>query len=165
MYPSLSAFVSGDVMVEPQSQIRVRRPFPPRTVAHFVAAVVISMTIGILPEAFIGGPLYGHTWLVPFSPFMCAAAALLGFLAARKLRDRAAIWVWVPGVLWFSWAVFQLVHEGPLPHAVFVFNNLMGPTDKCADSECLYELFYTMPLTCSIAYSVASWLTLRIQAT
>ena len=42
----------------------------------------------------------------------------------------------------------------------FLLDDLLGGTSKSGDIECLNELFYTTPLISSIAYTLASWITL-----
>jgi hypothetical protein len=45
---------------------------------------------------------------------------------------------------------------GPPPASTgrmgLIIDNLLSPTDKCASSECLYELMFTTPPVCAIVY-------------
>ena len=137
-------------------------------VSHFAGAVIASVAIGFFPEGAFNKVLY-NTWLDVFVPFMTVTAAALGFVVARKWNDRRAIWTWIPGLIWFGLAAFDLANgrKDTWPHSTLpmLFDNLLGPTDRCAGSECVYELFCTAPLFCSIAYSIASWITLRARST
>ena len=36
--------------------------------------------------------------------------------------------------------------------------NLFGPTLKCSNSECLGELFFTIPFTASVTYSLGAYI-------
>lgn len=143
---------------------------PAAVMLHFAGAVMISMVIGFFPESLIGERWYHDTPLQAFAPVMCAIAVLLAILLARSLADKRAIWAWIPGLLWFGFGVYDMlfVHgvlqtgawAGSTPFR-YLLDNLFGGPSKCGDTECLYEVFLTMPLAISVAYSVASWITLR----
>jgi hypothetical protein len=132
----------------------------------FAGVVLVSMVFGFALEAGLGSTLYGNTVLEAFFPFMTAIAALLGFLVAIRWRDREAVWVWIPGVLWFAVGVYETGWRSgaaPSTQVSVAIANLFGSRDRCAESECLYELFHTAPLMCSIAYSLTAWLTLKFR--
>ncbi len=143
--------------------------FPIIVVLHFVGATLISMVVGFIPEATLGQWIFSHVThsLEPFSPFVAAIAAVLGFLVARSWHDRRAVWAWIPGLLWFALGIHSMLlvngivqsgqWVGSSPSR-FLFDNLLS--DKCGDTECLNELFFTTPLVCSVAYSLASGATL-----
>jgi hypothetical protein len=129
--------------------------------------VLVSMMFGFFPETQLGSSLYGNTVLQAIFPFMTVSAGLLGFLLASKWHDRDSVWVWIPGVLWFAMGVYETgwqMGAAPSNHISGAVANLFGPRNKCAESECLYELLVTAPLMCSIAYSLIAWLTLRFAA-
>ncbi len=133
------------------------------TLLHFVSVVVVSMSLGFIPEGTIGN-LYHGTPAEPFFPFMTAIAALLGLAVAHFRRDTRAVWTWIPGLLWFALGAYDLSSGGAgqwvgSTRAKYLFENLL--TDRCADTECLYELFVTAPLVTSAAYALTSWITLQ----
>jgi hypothetical protein len=130
---------------------------------HFVCVTIASMVIGFIPEAKLGGVFY-NTYVGVFSPFLLVPAAALGYAVARWLKLREAVWAWIPAVIWFGAGAYEVasgLHVGHHSTLTNLFDNLLAPTDKCAGSECVYELIYTTPLACSVAYSLVSWLTLR----
>ena len=138
--------------------------FVPRVCLHFIVPLMASSALGFLPEATLG-QLYHGTAIEPFSPFMAGSAALLGVFVARKLLDRAALWSWIPGLLVFCFGALELMRwwspswDYSPKRWRYAVRNLL--TSNCGSTECLDELFYTMPFVCSIAYSVASYYVLR----
>lgn len=133
---------------------------------HFAGATLISMAIGFLPEGTIAGNVYGGASMFgPLPPFMITIACVLGFLVARKWHDRCAVWAWLPGVLWLVLAANDLGwgHGHSSAPYRYLWDNLF--TNRCGDTECLYEFFGTVPLVISIAYSLTSWITLRFGRT
>jgi hypothetical protein len=140
-------------------------------VLHCFGAVLVSSIVGFFPEGF-ASQWYQNTPLQAFVPCMSTVAILLGILVARSssLTDKRARWAWIPGLLWFGFGVHDMLFVGGVlqtgewvgatPFRILL-DNLLGP--KCADTECLYELMYTMPLVVSTAYSLASWITLRLR--
>jgi hypothetical protein len=143
-------------------------------VLHCFAVVFISFTVGFFPEAFVGG-WYQNSPLQAFVPCMSTVAILLGIFVARSssLADKRACWAWIPGLLWFGFGVHDMLFagNGVLQTGAWVgstpfrslLDNLFGGTSKCGDTECLYELTYTMPLVVCTAYSLASWITLKVR--
>jgi hypothetical protein len=135
-----------------------------RILFKFGGVALVSMVFGFAPEEGLGSTLYGNTVLGALSPFVAVVAAILGLLVALRLHDRESVWVWVPGVIWFALGAYDV----GWPASASLSSNfssavatLFEGRDKCAESECLYELFYTTPLVCSITYSLAAWVTLK----
>lgn len=156
-----------DTVSEQQKLLNRFAVFPSlvRILLKFGGVVLISMTFGFFPESGLGSSLYRNTIFEAIFPFITAIAGLLGFLAASKWRDREAMWVWIPGVLWFAMGVYETgwqLGASPSTHISVAIANLFGPGDKCAQSECIYELFYTAPMMCSIACSLTAWVTLKL---
>jgi|ERR1700730_9772075 len=151
-------------MSEPQKFLKQFADFPPflRIIIKFGGVVLVSMVFGVFPEIGLGSSLYGNTVLEAIFPFVTATAGLLGFLVASRWHDRESVWVWVPGVIWFAMGFYETgwqLGAAPSTHISVAIANLFGSKDKCAESECLYELVMTAPLMCSIAYSFTAWLT------
>jgi hypothetical protein len=141
--------------------------WPVSLVAHYFIAVVGAMIIGFVPEALLS-PLYYNTGIEPFAPAIAFTALLLGyFVSFRVFRARAARWIWVLGLLWLTFGIFdETKFWGPSwssekSRAGYVFAQFFGPTSKCSGSECLDELFYTMPFVASVMYSVGSYVRTR----
>lgn len=125
---------------------------------HLAAATVGAMVVGFVPAAMMGQwTLNTHLDTIGFpTPLV---ALVLGFILARKYPCDAAIWVWAPPLLFFAWDAHGLA-SGWNPswsnktRWQYVNDNLLGVTQACSDSECLGELFVTMPFVSSICYSV-----------
>ena len=153
---------------EPQKFLKQFADFPPflRIAIKFGGVVLVSMAFGFFPEAQLGSLLYGKTVIEAVFPFMTASAGLLGFLVASRWHDRESVWVWVPGVIWFAMGIYEtgwLSGAALSTHISVAIANLFGSRDKCAESECIYELLVTAPLMCSMAYSFTVWLTLKFR--
>jgi hypothetical protein len=140
---------------------------------HWFGAVFVSFIVGFFPEGLVGD-WYRNTPLDAFVPCMSAVAILLGILVARSrsLADKRARWAWIPGLFWFGFGVHSMLFVGGVPQTGawggstpfrYLLDNLLGGTSKCGDTECLDELIFTMPLVVSTAYSLASWITLRVR--
>lgn len=143
-------------------------------VLHCFGAVFVSFIVGFFPEGLVEG-WYQNTPLQAFVPCMSTVAILLGIFVARSssLADKRARWAWIPGLFWFGFGVHDILFAGngvlqtgawvgSTPFR-FLLDNLFGGTSKCGDTECLSELMYTMPLVVSTAYSLASWITLKVR--
>jgi hypothetical protein len=138
-----------------------------RIAIKFGGVVLVSMMFGFFPEAGLGSSLYGNTVLEAVFPFMTVSAGLLGFLVATRWHDRDSVWVWIPGVLWFAMGVYETGWQmggAASTHISIALANLFGPRNKCAESECIYEMLATAPLMCSTTYSFITWLTLKFAA-
>ncbi|HEX4076198.1 MAG TPA: hypothetical protein VHX49_12430 [Candidatus Acidoferrales bacterium] len=128
--------------------------FPIGVVLHFAGVVLVS-SVGAILDGLLGLWLYRGIPLGPVAPIATIFAAVLGFLVSRSWRDKRAIWVWVPALLWFSASLHEM---SGAPFRTW-FENLL--TNNCADTECFYEVIFTAPLIWSVAYSLASWITLK----
>jgi hypothetical protein len=134
--------------------------------AHYFIAVAGAMLIGFLPEVLIS-PLYHTTSLEPYTPAIAICALLLGYLASpRILNGDGATLVWLLGTLWLFVGAYELTSGWSVNgHPV---NAGWGPaldglfsTDRCSDSECLYEFFFTTPFVASVMYSIGALLRKR----
>jgi hypothetical protein len=83
---------------------------------------------------------------------------VLGFFSRRILRSRWGVWVWVLPLIVLAWNLLTWEGAGPPTTKVYwahVWANYFS--SACAGSECLYELFVTVPFYTSAAYSLG-WL-------
>jgi len=127
---------------------------------YSVFAVIGSMAIGVLPEAGFERILHGNR-LEALMPGLTIAALFLGYAVAPKLPiPGIARWIWIPWLLWFfvglqelsrTWSPSWDYHTTRWQYA---YDNLLPPTAACSGTECMYVLFFTAPLFCSIAFSV-----------
>jgi len=88
------------------------------------------------------------------------------YLSEQHLqRGFLTLWSWIPGLLVFCFGALELMRwwspswDYSPNRWQYAVRNLL--TSNCGSTECLDELFYTMPFVCSIAYSVASYYVLR----
>jgi len=142
-----------------------RLGFWPSFFVHFFLAVLGSIAIGFLPEAFVGH-LYYNTGLEPYSPMILVAAGCLGFSLNQRLGQPAACWVWIIGILWLSCGALEestywYNSVGYSSRMQYVLGNFFGRTSACSGSECLAEFFFTTPCAASIVYSVAAGVGLK----
>jgi len=139
-------------------------PWPVSLLAHYFVAVAGSLIVGFLPEAFVS-PMYYNTGLEPYSPMIAATAIVLGYFAANRILDgRAATFVWIIGLAWIVFGIYDetkywsATWSPEKTHWAYALANFFGPTVKCSGSECLAELLYTTPFTASVTYSVGAYL-------
>jgi hypothetical protein len=126
---------------------------------QFAVAVLGSMLIGFLPEAFMSRYYY-NSGFEAYSPAIFAAAIMLGYLVTRRLGHSPAMWVWIVGLLWLAYGVYEgssYWYKGAAHSRLdYIAANFFGPTSKCSDTECLHELFVTTPFAATVGYSLGA---------
>ena len=139
-------------------------PWPISWLAHYFVGVLGAMIIGFFPEAFVSR-MYYNTGIEPYSPMIAATAFLLGyFVAGRILNGRAATFVWIIGLAWMVFGIYDETRYWSASWSPektrwgYALANFFGPTVKCSGSECLAELLFTTPFTASITYSIGAYL-------
>lgn len=119
------------------------------------------MLIGVGPEAAISRYYY-NTYMEPYSPAILLISLVLGYFVNRKMGSRAAQWVWVPGLLWLLFGIYE---TGKYPWGAsrlqYVVDNLFSPTAKCNGSECIGEVLFTTVFSATVGYSIAARFGLR----
>src|SRR5439155_14077336 len=118
-------------------------PWPVSWVAHYLIAVAGAMIVGFLPEALVSR-MYYNTGVEPYSPMIAVTAFLLGyFTAGLVFGGRAATFVWIVGVAWMSFGIYDTTRNWSASWSPeksrwgYMVANLFGPTLKCSSSECL----------------------------
>ncbi len=94
-----------------------------------------------------------------FTPIL--VALILGGISRHFFSTRSAAWVWILPLGILLWNTFTWETGGYGTYWQGVWNNYFG--SDCGSSECLYELFVTVPFYTSVAYSFG-WLVLGIVA-
>ncbi len=132
------------------------------TVAHFFVCFALSLPVGGSLEYFLE-PHILATRLVAFFPAIAFVAFISGiFISPLVLRGRGAIWIWIVGLIfllagvrevWSGWNPAWSTHKTVWQD---VAAELFGRGSDCSGSECLYELFSTMPFAVSLSYSVGA---------
>ena len=120
---------------------------------------------GLCVEAVVSKADY-NTRLDALAPVTCVITFVVDLCVNRRWRNRAACYLWVLALVWFSFGVISTYGEwNPAwdhkTHARYVTDNLFGKTLDCSGSECMGELLFTMPLTASLAYSLGALIGLR----
>lgn len=90
------------------------------------------------------------------APVLCGL--ILGALSRRFSRSRGAAWVWIAPLIILLWNVMAWEGAGPPTSSAYwagIWANFFGA--GCAGSECVYELFVTLPFYTSVAYTLG-WL-------
>jgi hypothetical protein len=135
--------------------------WPVSLLLHYFIAVVGGMIVGFLPEAALSR-LYYNTGLEPYSPAIALTALLLGYFVSVYIGDgRAAIHVWVLGLLWMIFGIYGTMTYWSASWSPertrwdYMLANLFGATLKCSGTECLYELLYTTPFTAWLPIQLA----------
>ena len=129
-----------------------------------VVAILGSMLIGILPEAFISR-YYSDSGFEAYSPAISATAIVIGYLATRKFGHSPAIWVWTIGLAWLAFGAYEessYWYKGLASSRLdYIAANFFGPTRRCSDTECLGEFFFTTPFAATVGYSLGAVFGLR----
>jgi hypothetical protein len=123
---------------------------------HFVLHSLMGMLGWLLSALLINSSTTGFLWYSPIGWFPCL---LLGFLLNRNRHHRAAVLVWVGGLLWFILLTGYISYSGLHWITWTEMKELtFFPLRKsdCIGGGCLGYGFATLPLLSSIAYSVGA---------
>jgi hypothetical protein len=120
------------------------------TILGFVASILITI---VVPGAGEQSTLIGQLTAEPFWVPEIVAGLLLGWLAYETVPSKIAFIAWAaPGsfLLWsaWSWQRRMAVYDS-------TWDTYFGR--HCGGSECLYQLFLTVPFYSSIFYSIGAF--------
>jgi len=135
-------------------------------IVGFIAAFLLACLTAAFTKNTSGGNWVDHVTDQrifnaagePYFLFPVLGGIALGALSYRYSRSSSAAWVWVLPTIVLIWNVLTW-KNGRDPYWPDVWNNYFG--SHCGGSECLYELFVTMPFYTSLAYAVG-WIGRRI---
>ena len=137
------------------------------TVGSFFIAVFISIVSAMLTAALSrntsGGNFMDHvvnqpTFALLDPPYYTGpvfAGLALGFLSHRVYPSRVAAWVWTIPTIVLVWNMLTWRNGGYRPYWHDVWANYFS--SECSSSECLYQIFVTVPFYSSVAYTFG-WL-------
>ena len=135
-------------------------------VVGFVTAFLLAGLTALVTKNTSGGNWADHVsdqFILkvagePYFLFPVLAGIAFGALSYGYSRSSSAAWVWVLPTIALVWNVLTWKNGGA-PYWPDVWDNYFG--SGCSGSECLYELFVTMPFYTALAYS-AGWIARRI---
>ena len=135
-------------------------------VMGFVAATFLAGLTAVVTKNTSGGNWADHLGDQPilkaagepYFLFPVLSGFALGALSYRYSRSSSAAWVWILPTIVLIWNVLTWKNGGRAPYWPDVWNNYFG--SGCGSSECLYELFVTMPFYTALAYAMG-WMTLQ----
>ena len=129
---------------------------------HCLLGAGFSMLFGFLPEGILSHSYY-DTHLEAFGPAIAFTGLILGFFFSVRFQNgRGASLAWIFGLLWLavgvydaasSWKPMWSIQKSSWDYAMV---QLFGRTSACSSSECLRQVFFTMPFSASVTYSIGS---------
>jgi hypothetical protein len=137
---------------------------------HTLIAMLVVGLVSVFALGIIGN-LLAASWFESDILAFCFVLGIglgIGFLSNLANRGQTACWVWVPGLLWLVFAIWESVrnydprwYQGcsatqNVVNAFFILNGR-----KCGGGgSTLAGVFFTLPALSSIAYSAGAWLLL-----
>jgi hypothetical protein len=119
------------------------------------------MVVGFVPEGILSHYYY-DTRVEAFAPAIACTGLILGFFFSVRFQNgRGASLAWIFGVLWLavgfhdaasSWNPTGSTQKSSWDYAIV---SLFGATSACGEG-CLREVFFTMPFSASVTYSIGS---------
>jgi hypothetical protein len=139
---------------------------------HALVAMVVTVILGVILAGELGHALKlssQNRWVdVPYSPVIWGTALICAYLLNVRFQSRASMWVWTFGLTWFVILLADVLrfHDPRWCQGCSLARDIWNTYfawdyRKCADSNCLGEVFGTTPLVNSIAYSLGAWLAMR----
>ena len=129
-------------------------------VGSVVCVFLGGIILGIILRVVGLGPIRAaDAW---YGPFVWWPGLLLGFLVNRRTHQRAACFVWLPGMLLLAYGILEcgncLATGGDVWMTRVRIELFPLQQDHCG--ECLGQPFYTWPALNSITYSIGAALAL-----
>ncbi|HZP62596.1 MAG TPA: hypothetical protein VFB28_04200 [Terriglobales bacterium] len=145
---------------------------PVLVAVHYLIAVVGGFVLGIVPEISLEHfcERIGVGNFAPaYSPVVPIIGFLLGyFIGGRVLGAKVAKWTWTAGLAWLIFGIYfddlRFWHASAATgssRVLSVLADFFAPTRKCGNTECLYEIVYTIPFIVSVMYSIGAYLKRR----
>ena len=144
-----------------------------RLAIHCLIAMVATVVCSILGVIFVqvvltiiglGGLIRGANLEAWYGPLIWWPGLVLGFFVNRRTLQRAACFVWVPGLLWLAAGILSRATawrpEGMSWMTQVRIDLFPLKQGECGTTECLYSLFHTWPALNSVAYSIGAALAL-----
>jgi hypothetical protein len=122
--------------------------------------MVVHVFVGLFPEGAFSR--YIDPRLEPFGPIVALTTVAIGYFFSQKIATRAATSVWIVGVLWMSYGIYDSTSTWSREWSTqptrwsYATANLFSL--HCSGTECLGELIFTIPFVAAIAYTLGAWL-------
>jgi hypothetical protein len=121
----------------------------------------LAYGIGFIVEAFVSERCYPQSHLAAFAPCIAAVAFLTALLVNRTRKHRLPLLFGVVAVLYLAAAIWD---EGrgwdytwaQESKAQYLLHMFFGTTQQCSTSDCIGDLFFTMPCVAAVAYSLGA---------
>jgi len=136
------------------------------TIGAGILAIFVEIAAGVVTASLTrnttGGDFMDHVLAQPSrlliqQPYyvgIVLSGFVLGAFSYRFFRSRAAYWVWIIPAGILVWNIFTWEAAPSQPYWPEVWNNYFG--SDCGGSECVYEVFVTVPFYSSLAYALGS---------
>ncbi len=129
-----------------------------RLIAESLAVSYLGLLLSFIAEfavmLFVGrGRWLDALFIAPTFLLPMAAGIFLTYLF-RKHLAKTSYFAWIVPAVALIAAVSEL-NRGRQSGTVEIWNHLFSA--QCESSECLYEVFVSVPLVCGISYSVSSF--------
>jgi hypothetical protein len=144
---------------------RALKQLAKHTVIAMPVSVVCSVLCGILVQVVLtavgeGGLPRQANFDAWYWPFIWGPALVLGLLVNRRTLQRAACFVWFPGLLWLASGILRIATgwhpDGVSPMTEVRIELFPRKQGECGMTECLGVLFYVWPAINSVAYSIGA---------
>lgn len=133
--------------------------FPAVYCGTLLGVFISFFVIIIYPPAAKQVTLSGQLMQEPGLPEIIAGI-LVGWFFYRRLPSRLAFAAWLPPAVFLSWSALSWHRTIPVYDSTW--DTYFGR--NCGGSECLYELFLTMPLYASLGYLLGAGLCKLLRA-
>lgn len=102
----------------------------------------------------------------PANPLLWVPGLLLGLLVNRLVLKRAACWVWLAGTGWMACGIFAALgsYRSQYAGVCSPLDNIGNEFFSMSSGICgngIHVMSFTLPLLCSIAYSIGAWISMR----
>jgi hypothetical protein len=139
-------------------------------VVHSLTALLITPLISVLFAIVTANWL--ASWPARDNAFLCVVGMIgmfLGYVASRVTLGSAGCWVWIPGLTWLGFGIWDSVRyfdprwsQGCSAGQDVINSFFVLDSSRCSGAEGLSGLISTLPAFCSVAYAVGAWAALRV---
>ncbi len=101
------------------------------------------------------------------NPLFWVLGLLMGLLVNRFVLRLTACWVWLVGTGWMACGIFAALgsYRSQYEGICSPLDNIKNEFFSMSSGICgngIHVMWFTLPLFCSIAYSIGAWISLRL---